>query len=147
MNNIMLICSAGGHSTELQYALEGVDLSKFNKQVFVSYNNFMADKYQYEYLLNPGRSLSKLLICSIHSLRLFLKYRPKVLISSGASIAVPMLLISFLFRRKIIFLESLAFIDEPTWTGRIAYKISSLFIIQNRELLRFYPKATLGRIL
>ena len=49
------------------------------------------------------------------------------------------------FRAHVIFIESSANILKPSLTGRISYFFSDLFIIQFKELLKFYPKAKLSK--
>src|SRR5699024_9930755 len=75
------------------------------------------------------------------SLRIFLKERPDVIISTGALCVIPTFLIGKIFRKKLIFIESFAKINSPTMTGKFLYKICDYFIIQWEEMQKIYPKA------
>lgn len=68
--------------------------------------------------------------------------RPDVLISAGAGVAVPFFIIGkFLFRKKLIFIETYDFIQYPSLTGKIVYNFVDLFLIQHKIQKKWYPKA------
>ena len=75
--------------------------------------------------------------------RVFWKERPDFLITTGAEIAIPALLVGrFLFRRPTLYIESLARIESPSMTGRICYHLAGRVFVQWPGLLGFYgPKA------
>ena len=141
----MIISSAGGHMTELVHSL-GKEFP-WNKAKIFSYQNLMGTEYDVEIIPNPHRNLLKFAISFVSAVKLFKKYHPEYIISSGAGIALPYIIIGkLIFQKQIIFIESLAYIDVPTRTGRIAYFFSDLFIVHNEKLLKYYPKATVGKI-
>ena len=72
---------------------------------------------------------------------LYLKVKPDIVISTGALATVPICLISKMFNKKIIYIESFARIYDPSLTGKIMYRFADVFIIQWKELKKFYPKA------
>ena len=47
-------------------------------------------------------------------------------------------------RKKIIYIESFARVDNASLTGKLFYKIADVFIVQWEELLKIYPKAIYG---
>jgi beta-1,4-N-acetylglucosaminyltransferase len=143
---IYFICSAGGHLTELIYSV-GEDIIKL-KPTLLSYEDMKIDNVKFKKLINPHRSFFKYIYCSFQTLKYFIQDRPEAVISTGAGIAIPGIILGkLIFRSKIIFIESLAYINKPTWTGRLIYFFADLFIIQNEELLSIYPKAKIGRII
>lgn len=77
----------------------------------------------------------------IKSLIIFLKFKPDVIVTTGAHTCVSMCLIAKLFRKKIIYIESFANIQTKTLTGKIIYPIADLFIVQWKSMLKLYPKA------
>ena len=84
----------------------------------------------------------KLIVNACTALRIFLKEKPDVVISTGALAAVPFCLIAKLvFRRKLIFIESFAKVSSPTITGRLLYRFADRFYVQWESMLQFYPKA------
>ena len=46
-----------------------------------------------------------------------------------------------LFKRKIIYIETMANINHKTLTGKIVYPIANLFVVQWKNMLKLYPKA------
>ena len=72
---------------------------------------------------------------------LFIKYRPDVIVTTGAHTSVPMSYIGRLFRKKVVFIESYAKRTSPTLSGRLVYPIASTFIVQWETMLEHYPKA------
>ena len=86
----------------------------------------------------------KLLINSFLSLFIFIKVRPKYIVSTGAHTAGPMCCIGKLFGSKIIFIETFANSKTKSRTGRLVYKFADLFIVQWEEMLELYPNAVYG---
>lgn len=73
--------------------------------------------------------------------------RPDVIITTGASVVVFFCIFSKLLGAKLIFIESMAKIENPTLTARLLYPFANLFIVQWPGLLRFFPNAKfLGRL-
>lgn len=74
---------------------------------------------------------------------ILLKERPDILFSTGSEIAAPAFYFGkFLFRTKLIYLESSAQVYQPSLTGRFVYPIADLFLVQWKPLLKRYgPKA------
>ncbi len=77
----------------------------------------------------------------IPSLRIAWKERPDVVISTGAGAIVPFCVFAKMLGAKLIFLESMAKVVKPTWTARMLYPISDLFLVQWPDLVKFFPKA------
>ena len=84
----------------------------------------------------------------MHFIRLFKKAfqimreeRPDVVITTGALIAFPFCVLAKLSKKKIIFIESFARINNKSLTGRLVYPFADLFIVQWKSMLKCYPKA------
>lgn len=86
----------------------------------------------------------KLLFNCFKSLYYFIKFRPNVVITTGTHTAGPMCCIAKIFRKKVIYIETLANSKTKTATGRLVYHIADLFIVQWPEMLKLYPKAVYG---
>lgn len=69
------------------------------------------------------------------------KEKPDCIISTGALITYPLCVWCKLRRKKIIYIESFARVDEPSLTGRLMYPIADLFLVQWEDMLKIYPKA------
>ena len=75
------------------------------------------------------------------SLKIFLKERPDVVISTGVMVTIPMCLFAKLFGRKVIYIESFAKVNSPTKTGRFLYRFADRFYVQWESMLSVYPEA------
>ena len=72
--------------------------------------------------------------------RLLRRYRPRVVVSTGAGVAFPFFIIARLFGMKTIFIEVYDRIDLPTLSGRLCYPLSNLFLLQWEEQSRLYRR-------
>lgn len=86
----------------------------------------------------------KLLYNCFKSLFIYLKVRPKYIVSTGAHTAGPMCCIGKLFGSKIIYIETFANSKTKSATGSIVYKFADLFIVQWEDMLELYPKGVYG---
>ena len=75
------------------------------------------------------------------SLILFIKIRPKVIVTTGTHTAVPMCYIGKLFFRKIIYIETIANSKTKTLSGKLVYPIADTFIVQWESMLEIFPNA------
>ena len=152
MKRVLFISSTGGHLNELLQLKSLFD--KYDYSIITEKDKStiaLKEKYKSKihYLTYGTRSnllryFFVFLINSFKSLFLYIKIRPKYIISTGAHTAVPICYIGKLFGSKIIFIETFANINKKTLTGKIIYPISNLFIVQWEEMLELYPKAIYG---
>lgn len=147
---ILLISSIGGHLTQL---LQLESLFKNYRYHIVTEKSAITkdlmDKYPISLLLYgarnyPIRYLFKFPYNIIKSLCIFMKYRPDIVITTGAHTAVPMCYIAKLFGKKVVFIESFSKSTSPTLSGRLVYPISDLFIVQWETMIAIYPNAVYG---
>ncbi|GAB2538403.1 PssD/Cps14F family polysaccharide biosynthesis glycosyltransferase [Gracilibacillus alcaliphilus] len=147
---LLLISSIGGHLTQL---LQLESLFKNYQYHLVTEKSELTEelkeKYPVSFLMYGGRNypiryIFKFSFNVVKSLFIFLRYRPDVIISTGAHTAVPMCYLAKLFRRKVVFIESFSKSTSPTLTGRLVYPISDLFIVQWESMKEIYPKAVYG---
>jgi beta-1,4-N-acetylglucosaminyltransferase len=68
------------------------------------------------------------------------RWRPDVVISSGAGVAFPFFLVAKSLRIKTVYVEVYDRIDLPTVTGKLCYPLSDLFLLQWEEQRRSYPR-------
>lgn len=88
-----------------------------------------------------NRSIKALIINTFIAIKVLIKERPNLIISSGAAVAVPFFYLGKLFGAKLIYIEVFDRIDKPTMTGRMVYPIVDKFIVQWDEQKEVYPKA------
>ena len=149
---VMFISSTGGHFVEMSQLKDL--LKKYEYYIVTEKTSdkmYLKDKYpkKVSYLVYGTKDHMltypfKLLYNCFKSLFIFIKVRPKVIITTGAHTAGPMCCIGKIFGSKIIFIESLANIKTKTITGRLIYKFADLFIVQWESMLELYPKAKYG---
>lgn len=149
MKKVMFISSMGGHLTELMQ-LKGIFKNYDYKIVTEKHKSTLGLKARYkskiDYLLagtkdHMLRYIYVIPFNMIKSLILFLKFKPDVIVTTGAHTCVPMCYIAKLFRKKVIYIESFANIESKTLTGRLIYPVADLFIVQWHSMLKLYPKA------
>jgi UDP-N-acetylglucosamine:LPS N-acetylglucosamine transferase len=76
------------------------------------------------------------------TLLVFARERPTVVITDGAEIAIPAVLIGRALGCRIVFVEVWTRVRLPTLTGRIVYPLCDAFFVMWPELLQSYgPKA------
>lgn len=149
---VMFISSTGGHLDELMQLKE-----LFNKYDYTiitektKSNINLKDKHpkRISYLVYGTKDKPliypfKLLFNCFKSLFIYIKVRPKYIISTGAHTAGPMCYIGKIFGSKIIYIETFANSETKSLTGRLVYPIADLFIVQWESMLNLYPKAIYG---
>lgn len=142
LKKICLISSHGGHLHELTEATKGVVGNIYWVTFRTKHTEVLLKDKRHYFIIDPVTSKLKFLLNAFQSLYHILKERPKVIISTGAGIAIPsMLLGKFLLKSRIIYVESAAAVIEPSRTGRFMYKYADLFLIQWESLNAFYPNA------
>ena len=152
---VLFISSTGGHLEELTQLKELFD--KYDYYIVTERtksNMSLKKKYpkRVSYLIygsytTLGKKIIypfKLLLNCYISLIIYIKVRPKYIVSTGAHTAGPMCLIGKIFGSKIIFIETFANSKTKSRTGSIVYKFDDLFIVQWKEMLELYPDATYG---
>jgi len=152
MKKVMFISSTGGHLSELlqlkdmfkKYDYHIVtEKTKSNMDLLKKYNDkvdFLIYGSKSHLLVYPFKLLANCFV----SLYIYIKVRPKVIVTTGAHTAGPMCCIGKIFGSKIVFIESFANINTKSVTGRIIYWFADLFIVQWDNMLKLYPKAKLG---
>lgn len=75
------------------------------------------------------------------SRKIWKQYRPKVIVSTGSNIAVPLFLIGKLHGSKIIFIETRAKVYARSMTGILVRKLADQIFVQWPEMLKLYPEA------
>jgi beta-1,4-N-acetylglucosaminyltransferase len=72
--------------------------------------------------------------------RILRRFRPDVVVSSGAGVAFPFFLLAKLTGARTVYVEVYDRIDSPTMTGRLCYPLSDRFLLQWEDQRRIYPK-------
>lgn len=69
------------------------------------------------------------------------QYRPKVIVSTGSNVAVPLFWFGKLLGCKLVFIETRAHVYNKSLTGKLVGGISDVVIVQWKEMLNVYKKA------
>ena len=151
-SRVLFISSTGGHLEELMNFK--VLFYKYKYHIVTektSINKKLKDKYPVSYLIygtkvHPIIYILKLILNGFKSLYLYIKIRPKYIVTTGTHTAIPMCILGKIFGSKIIYIETFANINSKTQTGNFIYKhkLYSVFIVQWKEMLKLYPKAIYG---
>lgn len=152
LKKIIFISSTGGHLAELlqlnplfkksDYKII-TEKTKSNLSLKEKYPNrvsFLVYGTKKQFLVYPF----KFLFNTIKSFVIFLKFRPNYIVTTGAHTCVPMCYIAKLFRKKIIYIETMANLSSKTLTGKLVYPIADLFVVQWESMKEMYPKAIYG---
>ena len=152
MKKVLFISSTGGHFNELiqlkplfkeydyHIITEKNKMTAWLKKEYGEKINFLV----YGTRIRIFEYIFKFIYNCLKSLILYIKIRPKYIISTGTHTAVPMCYIGKVFGSKIIFIETFANRNTKTLSGKMIYPIADLFIVQWEEMLKLYPKAVYG---
>lgn len=146
---VCLVGSSGGHLAHL-YMLK--DFWKDKDRFWVTFDKEDARSILENEKVIPcyyptNRNIKNLIKNTFLAIRVLLKEKPDLIISSGAAVAVPFFYIGKILGAKLIYIEVFDRIDKPTVTGKLVYPIADKFIVQWEEQKKVYPKAiNLGSI-
>ena len=149
---VLYISSTGGHLEELmqlkplfqKYDYRIItEKDKANEKLKEEYGEKL-DFLPYGTRAKIFSYIFKYLWLCIKTIYLYIKIRPKVIITTGTHTAGPMCYLGKIFGSKIIYIETFANTNKKTATGRLIYPIADLFIVQWEEMLKIYPKAIYG---
>jgi len=137
---ICLACSHGGHLTEmlqLREAFEGHDTFYFCYDADTT--RALPDAHL---VPNMARNPIEFLKNLVRVFRMFRRRRPDLVVSTGAEIAIPVLIVAKLCRVPMLYIECGAQVSRPSVTGRVMYRLADWFHVQWPELARAYgPRA------
>lgn len=146
---VCLVGSSGGHLTHL-YMLK--PFWKDKDRFWVTFDksdakSLLEGEKMYPCYFPTNRSLKALIINTKLALKVLIKEKPDLIISSGAAVAVPFFYLGKLLGAKLIYIEVFDRIDKPTITGKMVYPIVDIFVVEWEEMKEVYPKAVnLGSI-
>jgi UDP-N-acetylglucosamine:LPS N-acetylglucosamine transferase len=142
---IGLAASSGGHYEQL-FMLR--PLREKYEVFFITektrYSVEISEKKIY-YLKQVNREekmfLFRMMKNALLSLRIFMNEKPDIIICTGVLAMVPICLISKLFRKKLIYIESFAKVTSATKTGKLMYHFADQFYVQWESMLKIFPNA------
>jgi UDP-N-acetylglucosamine:LPS N-acetylglucosamine transferase len=135
--------SPGGHLAELERATAGIVFADRFDVTFAGGRPPAVPPRRTYLVCHPRRSLLRTLRNLAGALTIALRERPRLVISTGADVAVPVCVLGKLLGAKLIFVETAGEL-EPTLSGRLLYPFADLFIVQWPEQRAAYPRAVLA---
>lgn len=141
--DLWLVCSSGGHLLQLVSLQEAwTDCSR----VWISNDRSDARSLlageDAHFLPGPfSRDLRAFVRNLVFALRLVRRHRPRVVVTTGADIAVPVALVARLAGAKIVYVESFTRITTPSLSCRLIAPLAERVYVQWPELLQAMPKA------
>ena len=145
MKKICFTASSGGHFEQLMMLKPLMD--KYDSFIITEKTDYsvIKDNRKVYYLRQVNRNekvfIFKMIENTFKSLKVFIKEKPDIVISTGALATIPICLLSKLFRKKVIFIESFAKVTSPTLTGKFIYKFADQFYVQWEQMKEHYPDA------
>lgn len=89
------------------------------------------------------RNVANLLRNTVLASRTLKSFRPDVIVSTGAGVAVPFFWLRSRAHAATVYLEVYDRIDSPTLTGRLCRPVTDLFLVQWPEQQRLYRSSVL----
>ena len=90
---------------------------------------------------NRLQSLRSYILLFNECRRIWNKYRPSVIVTTGSNIAVGLFLYGWIRGSRLIFIETRAKVYSKTITGKIVGKIADKIFVQWPEMKAVYPNA------
>lgn len=131
---VFLVYSPGGHRRELELICQDLRISE---ALCATFPPLQAIRFRWDdsrvaiaRLTHPRRNPWRLVRNVAESVALIVRFRPCVIITSGADVAVPSFVLGkLIFRRRTIFIESAGTIG-PTLSGRLCKPFADLMLVQ-----------------
>jgi beta-1,4-N-acetylglucosaminyltransferase len=139
--DLLLVCSTGGHLVQLVALREAwepftrtwVTFDKSDAQSLLR-----AERVRFAH--GPtNRNIKNLLRNLVLAWRVVGEVRPKLMLTTGAGVAVPFAWIARLRGAKVVYVESLARIDGPSLSYRLIAPVATRRYVQWRELANLLP--------
>ena len=140
--SVLLVASNGGHLLEL---LELADDYERGSRHWVTFDTpdaralLAGESVTFAY--GPtNRHLGNLLRNAVLAFRVVARLNPDAVITTGAGVGVPFLYAARARRKRAIYVESFARINELSLSGRLVYPVATHFFVQWPELAARYRK-------
>ncbi|MEV7431805.1 MULTISPECIES: UDP-N-acetylglucosamine--LPS N-acetylglucosamine transferase [unclassified Nocardioides] len=142
---VLLVSSSGGHLAQLMCLRPWWD---GHERHWVTFDTEDAvsklEGEQVTWAHHPTtRNVRNLARNTALALRLMAQFRPDVVVTTGAGVAVPFFWLHRPFGAASVYLEVFDRIETPTLTGRLCRPVSDLFLVQWPEQQRMYRSSVL----
>jgi UDP-N-acetylglucosamine:LPS N-acetylglucosamine transferase len=147
---VMLVCSSGGHLTQLHRLRPWWQK---HERTWVTFPSEQAESLLAGEAVTPAFApTTRNIRNALRNLRLAVGLlraeRPDVLVSDGAGVAFPFFLVGRALGIRTVYLEVYDRITRPTLTGRLCYPLTELFLLQWQEQAASYSRGqVIGHLL
>ena len=142
---ICFVSSSGGHWEQLQKLKPLAD--KYEGFFVTEKTQFdapLASYFMMQTDLKDKLMPFKMLVNSVKALKIWIKEKPDLIITTGTMVAYPFYLLSIICKKKFIFIETFGRANMPTVAGKLMEKHSDLFIVQWETQKKPYKKSIYG---
>jgi beta-1,4-N-acetylglucosaminyltransferase len=157
---ILVVLGDGGHSTEMIELVKALG-PHYEYSYMILITDFVSEGmivwpgpiYRVRRPISKGqldhglvraifhRNLFTMIYATIQQVFVWFKVRPRVILSTGAVVAVPVSVFGKLMGTKIIHVETGARVFALSLTGKLMYRFADMFFVQWESLVENYPKA------
>ena len=142
---ICFVSSSGGHWEQLQKLKPLAD--KYEGFFVTEKTQFdapLASYFMMQTDLKDKLMPFKMLVNSVKALKIWIKEKPDLIITTGTMVGYPFYLLSIICKKKFIFIETFGRANMPTVAGKLMEKHSDMFIVQWETQKKHYKKAIYG---
>jgi len=140
---LLIVCSSGGHLAQAwalrpwweQFDRAWVTLPTPDAR------SRLAGEQVIEAFYPTVRNLPNLARNTLLARRVLRQFRPQLILSTGAAIALPFFTQARTVGARTAYLEPVDRIARPSLSGRLVYPFSDLYFVQWEQLLDWFPDA------
>jgi beta-1,4-N-acetylglucosaminyltransferase len=141
--DLLIVCSSGGHLLQM-HALQQA-WHEFSR-VWVTFNttdvrSLLADETVVFAHAPTNRHIGNLVRNLLLAIRVVRRVRPKVVLTTGAGVAVPLCWVGRLYGARVVYVESLTRIGTVSLSCRLIRPVASRIYVQWDELRSVIPSA------
>jgi len=159
MKKLLILLGMGGHTSQILKLVDSLGPKYKYDYIIGDDDQTSSKKIKFKgkiyKMFNPRKMndnslfivFLKMFPAIIDAFRILLKSKPKVVISAGPSMTIPLFWAAKIMGIKTIFVESWVRVHHGSETGKFVYPISNLFLIQWETMKKVYPKSIyVGRL-
>ena len=139
---VLLVGSTGGHFNALK---QFKSLADRNNSCWVTFKSsttetVLSDSEVYWAYGPTNRNIGNLIKNFILALKVIMTQKPELVLSTGAGVAVPFLILGKIFGAKTIFLESFTRVEDLSMSAKLAMPFIDVIYVQWQQLQRKYAQ-------
>lgn len=149
-HDVLFVCSSGGHLAQLMALQPWWSGRQVSWVTFPTADatSLLAGQTTYWAYHPTTRNVWNLLRNTQLAARVIRRERPRVIVSTGAGVALPFFVLGRLARIPTVYIEVFDRIDTATLTARLCRPFTTQTLVQWEEQRDLYPQAELvGRLL